>query len=112
MKRACPQFRTADLVLRYGFTTRHWTKLAAAGRIPGASQPCGPHGHWSFDARLFAEWWEAGKREGVQWRTSIGEERPGGRVPPVREVNSVEASKQRIEQLLNAISANGSKNSK
>ena len=85
MKRACPQLRTADLVVRYGFTARHWTKLAAQGRIPGARQPCGPRGHWSFDARLFAEWWEAGKREGVQWRTSTSEAKRGGPAPPVRD---------------------------
>ena len=37
----CPQLRTADLVARYGFTERHWRKLAAEGRIPGATHPAG-----------------------------------------------------------------------
>ena len=66
-----------------------------AGTHPGRRQPCGPRGHWSFDVRLFAEWWKAGKREDVQWQTSISEERLGGLAPLVKDVNSVEASKQK-----------------
>jgi hypothetical protein len=88
-----PSFRNrrpTDEIAPYGFPKRHWTKLAAQGRIPGARQPCGPRGHWSFDARLFAEWWETGKTEGVH-------------------ANSVEASRQRIERLLSAAIAWGDK---
>src|SRR5262249_22628681 len=111
MKRACPQLRTTDLVVRYGFTARHWTKLPAAVRIPGSS-PCGPRGHWSFDAQLFAVWWEAGKREAAQCRISTNGAKPIGTAPSVRDASIVEASRQRIEQLLNAVSASGSKNSR
>src|SRR6516162_815627 len=104
-----PQLRTPDLVARYGFTAQHWIKLAAEGRIPGATQPCGPRGHWSFDAILFEEWWNAGKR-GTKCQLSIGAEKHGGRAPSVKDESTVEASKQRIAQLLKSVSGTGSAN--
>jgi hypothetical protein len=46
--------RSEDLVRLYGFSKRYWIKAAAAGKIPGARQPSGQNGHWSFDAAEFA----------------------------------------------------------
>ena len=37
---------------RYGFTPRHWTRLAAAGKVPGAYQPGGDGGQWVFDSAM------------------------------------------------------------
>jgi hypothetical protein len=34
--------KAAEIAREYGFSTRYWTKLAAAGKIPGATQPSGP----------------------------------------------------------------------
>jgi hypothetical protein len=34
----------SDIAARYGFTARHWIRLAAAGKVPGAKQPTGPRG--------------------------------------------------------------------
>src|SRR5262249_10340347 len=101
MTASCPQLRTAQMVARYGFTARHWTKLAASGRIPGAHQPSGMKGHWVFDARLFASWWQAGRREALKCQISTGAAKHGGHVPSVRDANTAEASRQRIERLLN-----------
>src|SRR6516164_137484 len=107
----CPQLRAADLVARYGFTGRHWRKLAAEGRIPGASQPCGPRGHWVFDAILFDEWWRAGRREAI-CRISTAGAKFGGAAPSVRAANTAEVSKQRIERLQNDVLGSGSASSK
>ena len=103
----CPQLRTADLVARYGFTERHWRKLAAEGRIPGATQPCGSRGHWVFDARLFAAWWEAGRREAA-CRISTAGAKFGGAAPSVRGASTAEVSRQRIERLHSVVLGNGS----
>src|SRR5262249_37175903 len=81
---------------------RHWTKLAAEGRIPGASQPCGPRGHWVFDAIMFVEWWNAGKR-GTKCQLSIGAEKHGGRAPSVKDESTAE---------LKSVSGTGSANSR
>src|ERR1700760_585707 len=32
------QLKASEVAKRYGFTARHWTRLAAAGKIPGAWQ--------------------------------------------------------------------------
>jgi hypothetical protein len=46
------QLTAPDLAREYGFTARHWTRLAAAGRVPGARQPAGPNGQWLFEPNL------------------------------------------------------------
>lgn len=49
--------RAADLTAEFGFTDRHWIKQAAAGRVPGAFQPFGPHSTWVFDIETVRAWW-------------------------------------------------------
>ncbi|MBC8131013.1 MAG: hypothetical protein H7Y08_11925 [Rhizobiaceae bacterium] len=44
----------------FGETSRHWTKMAAAGLVPGAFQPKDKTG-WLFDADAFRVWHEAGQ---------------------------------------------------
>jgi hypothetical protein len=48
------QLRASEISRQYGFTSRYWIRMAAAGRVPGARQPSGVGGAWLFDARLFA----------------------------------------------------------
>jgi hypothetical protein len=48
--------QSAEIAKEYGFSSRYWIKLAAAGGIPGAWQPSGPGGSWVFDRREFRLW--------------------------------------------------------
>lgn len=45
-----------DIAAVHGMTPRHWTRLAAQGRIPGAWQPGGAGGKWLFDREPFETW--------------------------------------------------------
>ncbi len=49
----------ARLVEEFGFTERHWIRMAAAGRVPGARQPFGPRSSWVFDLTAVRRWWES-----------------------------------------------------
>jgi len=51
----------------YGFSPRHWTKMANAGKLPGAYQPSGTGGKWMFAESMFRRWWSNGMRRGSQW---------------------------------------------
>lgn len=66
------------LVERYGFTARHWIRLAAAGKVPGAFQPFGAHGRWVFDLDVVARWWDAQRKQVTEWPTSTSAGRRGG----------------------------------
>lgn len=44
----------------FGETSRHWTKMADAGLVPGAFQPKDKTG-WLFDVDVFRAWHEAGQ---------------------------------------------------
>src|SRR5262249_58633274 len=68
-----PQLRASEIARAYGFTSRHWIRLAAAGKIPGAWQPSGPGGGGLFDQAQFVAWREASKRRATPWRASIDE---------------------------------------
>src|SRR5581483_5598317 len=70
-----PQLSAADLARDYGYCARHWTRLAAAGKIPGASQPI-DGGRWWFDPAQFKRWWDAGKREIAAWPGYTAEAKP------------------------------------
>jgi hypothetical protein len=98
---------------QYGFTARHWIKLAAAGRIPGARQPFGARGAWVFDALLLAKWWDASTRKVETWPgyTVEAKAKSGGAVPSVKNESTAEASRRRIERLQNVVFGNGLKTS-
>lgn len=85
---------------KFGFTARHWIRLAASGKVPGAYQPSGPRGAWCFDLTVFEKWWRAQCREVASWPAYTNVEKNGGAAPSVRAGNTAEASKQRIRQLL------------
>jgi integrase len=68
-----PQLRASEIARAYGFTSRYWIRLAAAGKVPGAWQPSGPGGGWLFDHAEFAAWRQASKRRTTRWRQSTGE---------------------------------------
>jgi hypothetical protein len=94
------QLTSADLASEYGFTARHWTRLAAEGKIPGARQPCGANGKWLFDTVVFQRWWKSREREVTQWPGYSAEVGRIGVAPNVRTENSGEASRRRTERLL------------
>lgn len=95
----------AEISREYGFTSRHWIRLAAQGRIPGAYQPSGEGGRWVFERVAFRRWWESRRRQVVEWRPSTNEFRFGGAAPSVRGESPVEASKRRIAELLKSVCA-------
>lgn len=103
--------KASEVSARYGFTTRYWIRLAAAGKLPGAWQN-EPGGHWQFDAAALAKWQRGRVREVDQWQGFTREVQPIGRAPSVRVSSTGEASKQKIEQLLKNVLGDGSKPSK
>jgi hypothetical protein len=106
-----PPLRASVLARQYGFTSRYWIKLAAAGRIPGARQPFGPGGVWLFDAEQFGKWWKTTQREVRAWPGYTGEGGYIGAAPSVKIESTGEASRQRTERLLRNVLGRGSTNS-
>ena len=53
---------TSEIVEEFGFTARHWNRMAAAGRVPGARQPFGPRSSWVFDLDAVRAWWAASEK--------------------------------------------------
>jgi hypothetical protein len=105
------QLRATDIARDYGFTPRHWARLAAAGKIPGARQPGGRRGHWVFDRRVFVAWWQSVQREGPTWPGYTVGGGSIGAAPSVKVESTAEASKHRIEQLLSDVLGRGGMNS-
>src|ERR1700719_5014325 len=95
----------ADVVRLYGFTARHWRRKAAAGEIPGATQFFGLRGHWTFDADELRKLSRLRRRERAPWPTDISAGKFGGAASNaksrIKVENTVGASKQRTETLLN-----------
>lgn len=98
---------STTLAKRYGFSARHWTSLAAAGKLPGAYQPSGTGGKWVFDEAAFRRWWGRSMRRGSQWPGYTAEEKHGGDAPSVKGVNTGEASEHRIRRKLKAVLERG-----
>src|SRR6266436_6143047 len=111
MTNLCPQLTATQVAQEHGFTPRHWTRQAAAGKIPGARQPSGPGGQWLFDAAMLRRWWETRKREVEAWPGYTAEGVSIGRAPSVRTESTGEASRQRTERLLSNVLGRGSMNS-
>jgi hypothetical protein len=66
------QLTARQLSQKYGYTDRHWIRMAAAGKIPGARQPFGHGGTWFFDEDTFLVWWNAKDRGVRAWEDSTG----------------------------------------
>lgn len=98
------------LVERYGFTSRHWTRLAAMGKVPGARQPFGPHGRWVFDPDVVARWWDAQRRQVSEWPTFTGGAKSGGRGRRRPVKNFAVPSKQDLKASLANVLGRGSTN--
>ena len=92
----------------HGMTARHWTRLAAAGRIPGAWQSAGPRGKWLFDPIRFAAWKAEQSKEVAPWLASTKGAALGGRVGSAVAENSGKAFKQQIDGWLKDAIGNGS----
>ena len=54
------QLTARNIAEDFGETSRHWTKMAEAGLVPGASRPSGK-APWLFDVAVFKAWIEAGQ---------------------------------------------------
>lgn len=81
--------------------------MAAAGKIPGARQPSGTGGHWTFDAKELSAWWREQKKEVSQWPGYTNEVKYIGRAPSVTGLTTAEASKLRIDKLLKGVLGSG-----
>ncbi|WP_370642274.1 helix-turn-helix domain-containing protein [Afifella sp. H1R] len=97
----------AELASEYGMSPRHWTRLAAAGKIPGAWQPGGAGGKWLFDPKEFAVWRRSQRRTTDRWQPSIAAERYGGAAPPGPARNIGSPSAPRIDAWLKRVSETG-----
>ncbi|WP_371259447.1 helix-turn-helix domain-containing protein [Bradyrhizobium sp. URHD0069] len=111
MSRAHQPLKASEVAARYGLSARHWTRLAAAGKVPGAWQPVGARGHWLFNAEALDTWRKNNLKEVSQWQGFTSGATSGGAAPSVKIKSSGLASKQRIEQLLKSVLGNGSGNS-
>jgi hypothetical protein len=89
----------SDLAHEYGCTPRYWKRLAAKGKIPGTRQLAGPKGKWLFDRDKFRQWWQGQERKQCPEYTAGA--RPIGYAFNVTVGNTVAASRQRTEKLLN-----------
>jgi hypothetical protein len=107
-----PQLTAAQVADEFGFTARHWIRLAAQGRIPGACQPSGHGGQWQFDEKQFRKWRKSREREVTAWPGFIAEAKSIGVAPSVQVGSTGEASRHQIGQLLKSALERGSKNSK
>ena len=54
------QLTARNIAEDFGETSRHWTKMAEAGLVPGASRPSGK-APWLFEVAVFKAWHEAGQ---------------------------------------------------
>ena len=54
------QLTARNIAEDFGETSRHWTKMAEAGLVPGAARPSGK-APWLFDVAVFKAWFEAGQ---------------------------------------------------
>lgn len=102
----------ADLAKTYGLTARHWIRLAARGKVPGAYQPGGEGGKWLFDAVAFQRWFKSTDRKGATWPGSTEGEKSIGRAPNVKVTNTELPLKQQIEGWLRDALNSGSTSSK
>jgi hypothetical protein len=101
-------FATArEIADEYGFSQRYWTRLAAAGKLPGAYQPGGDGGQWMFDRAAFRRWWSSTQRRVRQWPGYTSEDRSGGRAPSVRAGSTDGPLEQEIDELLKSACNNG-----
>src|SRR4051795_9401002 len=80
MARAAGHVDVSALVEEVGFSARHWIRMAAAGRVPGARQPFGPGSSWVFDLRAVRQWWDATAKAVPEWPTSTSVGTSGGAV--------------------------------
>jgi hypothetical protein len=109
----CTQLRASEIARAYGFTPRHWIRLAAVGKIPGARQPSGAKGQWLFDAEVFAKWWESRQREVMTWPGyTVEEKKSGGVAFSVKVESTAEAYRQQTAQLLKNVLGIGSRRSR
>jgi len=88
---------------QYGFTARHWGRMAASGKVPGSYQPSGDRGRWVFDQAEFRKWWASRQRLASEWRVaSVGRGRRAG-APAVLPHKTAETLRDEITATLKRI---------
>ena len=97
----------SQIATDYGFTARHWIRMAAAGKVPGAYQPGGQGGKWLFDAQAFARWFKNTNRRVESWPGYTKEAKSIGRVPSVKVSNTEAPLRQQIDGWLKDALKNG-----
>lgn len=100
--------KAAAIVAEFGFTARHWIRLAAKGKIPGARQPSGPNGCWTFDLTAFRRWHNSTARRVTTWPGYTGAEKRGGGAFNVPAVNTGDPSRRDLKASLASVLRNGS----
>lgn len=97
----------SQIAQEFGFSARHWTRAASAGKVPGACQPSGPGGHWLFDVALFRRWWTAKQKDIPEWQGYTSAVQRGGAGFNVKVRNTGKASEQEIAALLKSVCGSG-----
>ena len=100
--------KASFLVQEYGFTARYWIRLAAQGKIPGARQPSGPGGCWSFDLAAFRRWHNKSVRAVSSWPGYTSAEKHGGAAYSVPAASTGNPSKRDLRASLASVLRNGS----
>lgn len=91
----------------FGLSARHWTRLAAQGKVPGAWQPSGNGGAWLFDMDAFRRWRVSTQRKVTEWPGYTSAARSGGRVPSVPGRSTDVPLAQEIDGWLKSALGNG-----
>ncbi len=91
----------------FGLSPRHWTRMAAAGKIPGAWQPSGEGGAWLFDIDAFRRWRVSNQRKVSEWQGYTSAAKSIGRVRSVPERSTGLPLEQEIDGWLKSALGNG-----
>ncbi|WAJ27160.1 helix-turn-helix domain-containing protein [Antarcticirhabdus aurantiaca] len=91
----------------FGLSARHWTRMASAGKIPGAWQPSGEGGHWLFDLDAFRRWRTSTQKKVAEWPGYTRGVRSGGRVRIATERNTAFPLEREIDGWLKSALENG-----
>lgn len=91
----------------FGMTPRHWTRMAASGKIPGAWQPSGEGGTWLFDIEAFRRWRASTQRKVAEWPGYTRGAKSIGRAPSVPGRSTERPLEQEIDGWLRSAIGSG-----
>lgn len=99
--------KAKDIAKEFGSTPRHWIKLAASGKIPGAWQTGDEGSCWMFDIEAFRRWQKSKIMRVEEWQGYTKGAKYGGRVSSVKVRNTDVPLGQEIKELLKNAIARG-----